>query len=73
MSVEEIITLAKELPRADQVRIADALAETEYEKKEREFLKTIEGVREIPIWSPLASYEAAAALQELIDERKFDS
>lgn len=70
MTTQEIIDSAKRLSRAEQIRIAEALAETEYEKKEREFVKMFEGVSEVPIWSPMANYEAAAVLQKLIDEGK---
>lgn len=65
MSVDELIDLAKELPRVDQIRLAQFLAETEYERREREFVNSFEGVTEIQIWSPHDSYETAAAMLRL--------
>ncbi len=70
MSVDELIVLAKALPREDQLRLVEAVQEDRYTRTEREFAKMLEGVKEIPFHTPYECYAAASALQKFLEEGK---
>jgi hypothetical protein len=70
MSVHEVIDLAMALSGEDQDRVAAALQKRRLERVEQEFAKLLEGVKEIPIYTPFDTYEAAAALEKFLTQEK---
>jgi len=75
MTLDEVIVVAKSLPRADRIRLVDAmneeaLAEQDLTPEQRQLVKDLQGVKEIPIWSTYNSFEAAAAIQRLLEEKQ---
>ncbi|MEO8606631.1 MAG: hypothetical protein ABI690_02015 [Chloroflexota bacterium] len=64
MTVENLIPTLREFSRADKLRAIQFLA-AELEKEET---LTLKPGTEYAIWSPYDAYEAAQALQQLLDE-----
>jgi hypothetical protein len=69
MSVEELLTQARMLPRQEQLRLSNAL-QHDFPSDETDFANMFKNAHEIPMWSPVLAFEAAAVLMKLLEEHK---
>lgn len=71
MSLAEVLSRARELPRPDQLELIEALA-ADLRRSENLAPDGITPGREYPVWSPDAAYGAAAALLAALDQPAAD-
>ena len=65
MSLDELIPVLQELPRADKLRVIQLMA---FELAKEDHISPLDHQAEYPIWSPYNAFEAADILLDLLKE-----